>query len=205
MDTLNYISKKYDIDLKSKSPITIQNMDRIDLAKLFSEINFNKGVEVGVLFGRYSKVLCEVNPKLKLYSIDPWLSYKEYKDLTSQKDFDQLYETTKNNLKLFNCKVIRKKSMDALLDFEDNSLDFVYIDGNHEFASEANDIYEWSKKVRVGGIISGHDYRKYRYKSFSHSYEVVHAYTDAYRISPWFITDSNKEKIRSWFWIKKEL
>ncbi len=48
--------------------------------------------------------------------------------------------------------------MDALEDFEDNSLDFVYIDGDHNFKHISEDIYEWTKKVRSGGIVSGHDY-----------------------------------------------
>lgn len=94
--------------------------------------------------------------------------------------------------------------MEAVVDFSDNSLDFVYIDGNHQFASEANDIYEWSKKVRLGGIIAGHDYRKYRKSSFSHSYEVVNGYTQAYHIHPWFIIGQNIDRIRSWFWVKQE-
>jgi hypothetical protein len=38
--------------------------------------------------------------------------------------------------------------MDALNDFEDDSLDFVYIDGNHEFPYVAEDLFHWSKKVR---------------------------------------------------------
>jgi hypothetical protein len=202
MDPLEYITKKYRLNLEQRSPIKISNFDRNDLASLFNELGFKIGAEIGVLFGRYSKILCEANPGLQLNSIDPWLVYKEYKDLTTQKNFDELYERTKTDLASFNCKVIRKKSMEAVPDFDDDSLDFVYIDGNHEFTSEANDIHEWSKKVRPGGIIAGHDYRKYRAKSFSHSYEVVHAYTGAYGINPWFITDENKERIRSWFWIK---
>jgi len=202
MDTLKYITKKYKLDLNVKPPIHLFDMGRNDLAKLFAELGFASGAEIGVLFGRYSKILCEANPKLKLYSIDPWLSYKEYFDLTPQKDFDLLYETTKQNLATFNCKIIRKKSMDAVKDFPDNSLDFVYIDGNHEFASEANDIHEWSKKVRTGGIISGHDYIQYRKASVSHSYEVINAYTAAYVINPWFVIGRNVDTIRSWFFIK---
>lgn len=203
MDTLTFIVNKYNLNIGEKSPITIPHFSRDDLALLFTELDFTTGAEIGVLFGRYSKILCESNPKLKLYSIDPWLAYKEYKDLTTQENFDSLYERTKKSMAPFNCKIIRKKSLDAVKDYPDNSLDFVYIDGNHEFASEANDIHEWSKKVRLDGIISGHDYRKYRYKSFSHTYEVLHAYTSAYGISPWFITDGKTEQIRSWFWIKK--
>ncbi len=48
--------------------------------------------------------------------------------------------------------------MEAAEDFEDNSIDFVYIDANHGFKYVAEDLWEWSKKVRSGGVISGHDY-----------------------------------------------
>lgn len=202
-NTLEFVLKKWNIKPGLRHPIEIPSVGRYDLAKLFAELGFTKGAEIGVLFGRYSKILCEVNPKLKLFSIDPWLAYKEYKDLTTQDDFDNLYEQTKTALASFNCKIIRAKSMDAIKEFSDNSLDFVYIDGNHEFASETNDIYEWSKKVRPGGIISGHDYIRYRLTSFSHSYEVVNAYTYAYRITPWFVTSRSRgDPIRSWFWVK---
>ena len=202
-DALEFILKRWNITPTRRNPIEIPNIDRWDLAKLFFELDMNLGTEIGVLFGRYSKILCEANPKLKLFSIDPWQKYDEYRDLKIQKDFDDLYEKTKTNLAQFNCKIIREKSMDAVKNFPDNFLDFVYIDGNHEFASETNDVCEWSKKVRPGGIISGHDYLHYRQRSYSHSYEVVNAYTCAYRITPWFVTErSSKDPIRSWFWVK---
>jgi predicted O-methyltransferase YrrM len=48
--------------------------------------------------------------------------------------------------------------MEAVKDFKDESLDFVFIDGNHQYSYVLEDITEWSKKVRSGGIVSGHDY-----------------------------------------------
>jgi len=50
------------------------NINREGLAKLFAEKGFTKGVEIGVMKGIYSKILCEANPNLELKSIDP---YKE--------------------------------------------------------------------------------------------------------------------------------
>ena len=202
MNTLDYIVDKFKLDLKQRSPIDILDLGREDLAFLFCELGFTKGAEIGVLVGKYSRKLKQANPGLELYGIDPWLSYPEYPLGGPQSGFDSLYESAKQNV-LPGTKLIRKKSMDAVHDFPDNSLDFVYIDGNHDFTSEANDIHEWSKKVRPDGIISGHDYRPYRLSSLSHSYEVVNAYTGAYRINPWFVIGRNKNHVRSWFWIKK--
>jgi predicted O-methyltransferase YrrM len=50
--------------------------------------------------------------------------------------------------------------MKAVRDVADESLDFVFIDANHEYTAVRDDIREWTKKVRVGGIVSGHDYYK---------------------------------------------
>lgn len=48
--------------------------------------------------------------------------------------------------------------MEAVKDFPNNFFDFVHIDGDHSYDAVMNDLIEWSKRVRVGGIISGHDY-----------------------------------------------
>jgi len=42
--------------------------------------------------------------------------------------------------------------------FEDESLDFVYIDANHEYKWVSSDIVLWFPKVKKGGWIGGHDY-----------------------------------------------
>jgi hypothetical protein len=42
--------------------------------------------------------------------------------------------------------------------FEDNSLDFVYIDANHTYEGVKEDIKYWYPKVKPGGLLLGHDY-----------------------------------------------
>jgi cephalosporin hydroxylase len=49
-------------------------------------------------------------------------------------------------------------STDAASELEDNSLDFVYIDGNHSCSFVKADIEAYLPKVKVGGFIGGHDY-----------------------------------------------
>jgi predicted O-methyltransferase YrrM len=41
---------------------------------------------------------------------------------------------------------------------KDQSIDFIYIDGNHQYSSVKEDILAWLPKIKNGGIISGHDY-----------------------------------------------
>ena len=86
--------------------------------------------------------------------------------------------------------------MDAVEDFEDNSLDFVFIDGAHDFKNVAMDICEWAKKVRPGGIVYGHDYKRWNPRSYvGKRYtvdvkDVVQAYMYSKGINPWFALEN---------------
>lgn len=132
--------------------------DRNDLAKLFFERGYTIGAEIGVWKGWYSSVLIRENPNLLLYCIDPWLPYAEQ---PSRIKNERCFRETEKRLMPHNVKIIRKTSAVALNDFPDRSLDFVYIDGAHDYENVRHDINEWSKKVRIGGIVAGHDYFYY--------------------------------------------
>jgi predicted O-methyltransferase YrrM len=51
--------------------------------------------------------------------------------------------------------------MDAVKTYADESLDFVFIDGSHDYESVCKDIDAWLPKVKPFGILAGHDYRHY--------------------------------------------
>ncbi len=128
---------------------------RDDLATYFNELGFKTGAEIGVLEGDYSKILCMANPESKLYCVDSWgINERRHRDYHIKS-----HEKAKIKLAPYNAELIHKFSMDAVKDFVDNSLDFVYIDANHRMQFVKDDITEWTKKVRKGGIVSGHDYR----------------------------------------------
>jgi cephalosporin hydroxylase len=42
-------------------------------------------------------------------------------------------------------------------EFKDASLDFVYLDGDHQTDAVVADIDAWKPKIRKGGILAGHD------------------------------------------------
>ncbi len=140
----------------------IKDADRGDLAKFIAEMGPNiTGVEVGVAAGQYSETLMKANPTMNLYGVDPWEPYNTYKDYVKKSTFSQLLADTHSRMDKYpTYHFVRKYSMDALSDFEDNSLDFVYIDANHSDPWVTQDITEWTKKVKKGGIVSGHDYAR---------------------------------------------
>jgi len=164
------------------------------LGPLFAEAGYTKGAEVGVRKGAFSRALCKVNPNLSLFCVDPWLPYggRRY----TQEKQDGLLEVAKKTLAPYDATIIRKTSMDGVKDFKYDSLDFVYIDGNHKFDFVMEDIIHWSRRVRPGGIIACHDFH---YGSNVEVVEAVCAYTRANHIDPWYVT---KESQPTAYWVK---
>ena len=62
-----------------------------------------------------------------------------------------------NNLvkKFKNVEIIRKTSAEASKDFGDESLDFVYLDGDHSYEAVKADLEALYPKIKAGGYILG--------------------------------------------------
>lgn len=217
MKTFEYIIAKYRIEVGRSYIVEIPNMGRNNLAELFAELEFKIGAEIGVWRGEYSEILCRVNPNLHLFSVDAWQlnSYEskvqEMALNTTQEYFDGKYKEAVKRLARYNCTIVKKDSMVALQDFPDNSLDFVYIDANHDFVNFTNDLHYWLKKVRVGGIMAGHDYAFYPYRKFNHVKRALIAYARCYRMVPLFVVGAKtydeglkRDRYRSWFLVKPQ-
>lgn len=193
-------------------PFKIPDANRDDLPEFFKEMGYKVGVEIGTDKGRYAERYGKAG--LKLFCVDPWKYYEDYAHQQGQERLDVICEATKERLKPYDITIIRKTSMEALADFEDESLDFVYIDGHHGFKYVTEDIYEWSKKVKKGGVISGHDYALGAHEGLRdpfvlHVKYVIDAYTKAFHID-WFLLGSDEKKegekrdtFRSWLWFKQ--
>lgn len=195
---------------KKGKPVEIPDTGRDFLPEFFKEMGFANVAEIGVFRGEYTEVLAKSG--LDVWAIDPWLAYPDYpyynKDDEQWRE-DENYNITVERLKPYpNVQIIRKTSMDALVHFEDNSLDAVYIDGNHSFKYVAEDICEWIKKVKPGGWICGHDYF-YGNPKKMHVRYVVDAYVEAHAIQNLWILGRKHAKSgevrddwRSWMFQK---
>lgn len=192
-------------------PAEIPDCSRDDLPGFFVKMGYKIGAEVGIDRGEFSEKICEAG--LGLYAIDPWLAYGDYDGTGNQKWFDSSYKHAQKVLSIYpKAKIIRKTSMEAVSDYPDGSLDFVYLDGNHQFKYIAEDVYEWSKKIKKGGAIAGHDYIYTNPRTLSgtcHVIYVVNAYTQAYHITNWYLlgrkerrNNESRDRFRSWMFIK---
>ena len=188
-------------------PYKIPDSFRNDLPEFFKEMGYKVGAEIGVLRGEFTEEFCKAG--LKMYAIDPWTYYRNYRRHPQEASMDEIYNVAKDRLTSYDCTLIRKKSMDALEDFEDESLDFVYIDGNHRIKYIVEDIYEWYRKIKPGGCIAGHDYELLMNHPYGlmtcHVKTAVDMMIGIYDVDFYILGTNygNRDKHRSWFFFKK--
>jgi hypothetical protein len=123
-------------------------------------------VEVGAWKGRSSAFMAveiaNSEKKIQFDCVDTWKgdpnegSHMEDEHVKN----DTLYEHFLENMKPVEgyYQAIRMPSVEAAKLYEDNSLDFVFIDGAHDYDNVTADIAAWLPKVKEGGIIGGHDW-----------------------------------------------
>lgn len=171
------------------SPVRIPKLDRRRLMELFTEHGLNRGAEIGVDRGLFSQYMLTTNPELHLFLVDPW---------RWKLRGESRYNSTVQRMEEFGerATIIRKDSFEAIYDIPDESLDFVYIDGDHTFDYVMTDLIWWVKKVRYGGMVSGHDYYRFRGGGVVPAVDV---YTQQHGITQWFLTD---EKTATFFWMR---
>jgi len=134
-----------------------------------ASINFIKekiglvGVEIGIYKGENTKNIFESLPIKKLYLVDPYEVYEGYPEQpTPLKDAEIIssYRLSKYKDK---SHFIKLKASDAVHLIPDD-LDFVYIDGNHKYEYVKQDIENYYPKLKIGGILAGHDFRAKPYE-----------------------------------------
>jgi hypothetical protein len=139
--------------------------DRYDLAvSLLKNLKSDSvGVEVGVFTAQWSSRVLGGTNVGKIYQIDPYKNFpdKEYRDgVNYRSDLDSIFKTAQNNLSKYKGRYefLRGTSDDFIQKFDDNSLEFVFIDGNHMFEYAKHDIELWYPKVKKGGLLIGDDF-----------------------------------------------
>lgn len=100
------------------------------------------------------------NTEAKVYCVDTWGGSVEHKDLDVIKD-DNLFKTFKDNIARLKYEpwitACRGRSVDVVAQFEDKSLDLIFVDGDHTYEGCYADLEAWYPKLKEGGRFMGHD------------------------------------------------
>lgn len=138
-----------------------------EISKIINEKSYKNFLEIGVAYGGNLIPIAKSFPHVKCVGIDPY-DYNQYSNQSDEKDGmaktlvkqqENIYNDVLRKSKIIeNFRLLRESSQTASTLFEDNSLDFVFIDANHSYDSVKLDIELWLPKIRTGGCLGGHDY-----------------------------------------------
>ncbi|MEO0794051.1 MAG: class I SAM-dependent methyltransferase [Verrucomicrobiota bacterium] len=143
-------------------PSEINN--RLELwVNLLDQYKPRKFAEVGVWKGEFAETILKECPYIEEYTmIDPWAHLPDWNKPfnKSTKDFTSIYEEAMERTKFASDRVtvLRGRTKDVIHEIKDQSLDFVYIDGDHTLRGIAIDLIQLYPKVKKEGIVAGDDF-----------------------------------------------
>jgi predicted O-methyltransferase YrrM len=125
----------------------------IRFAKEYFENKLITVVEIGTYEGYNAKSMLRKLNIQKLYLIDPYENYLDYASsepetvkILKKAEKDAKKRLNKNSKEII---WVKKLSKDALKEIPDN-IDFVYIDGNHDYKYVKEDMENYYKKLKKG-------------------------------------------------------
>lgn len=137
------------------------DISRVELmSRLGKEFQLGKGVEVGSFKGEFAKEILE-SWSGTLYMVDVWRGLgNEYLDSSNHNIHTTAYSDAMKSIEGNEKRaiMIRTDSLNGSELFENESIDFVYIDANHAYDYVVEDIKLWHPKIKKGGYLLGHDY-----------------------------------------------
>jgi len=141
-------------------------MRRFVLRPALRSLNFRRdlvGVEIGVFMGINALAICKFLDIKSLYLIDPYdtETLKAAYPHCAEESLETIFKIM--NHALFKhqdkCRLFKGYSTNlGIVTQIPNNLDFVYIDGGHDYISVIKDLTHYYSKVKKGGIIGGHDW-----------------------------------------------
>ena len=132
---------------------------------LIDKMGLEFGAEIGVDKADFSNHILTKSKIKKYYCIDTLQddfgsNHKPgYFDKDGNNRMRVAYDTISSYIEEKRVTMIKSTGLVASKDFAPESLDFCYIDGDHSLEGIYTDIYAWTPKVRIGGVIAGHDYK----------------------------------------------
>lgn len=120
--------------------------------------------EIGTHMGESTSIFASSGMFKLIHTLDPWDGHEEFneeagitwEDVENEFNINTRHWTHAITPRIMHYRSYSHKSHHL---FRDESLDFVYIDGAHDYDSVKRDIELYLPKVKKGGYIGGHDYK----------------------------------------------
>jgi hypothetical protein len=127
------------------------------LADLINQRGYKDIIEIGTAYGGNAYHLRQNTELEELICIDPYKYYPAMPGFTCQQEYDTLFQFASDRIgKYYGISMLRMTSKDALKIMD--PADLVFLDGSHEYEDVKWECENYLNIVRVGGILSGHDY-----------------------------------------------
>lgn len=199
-NTLEKIFAKYQVDKNMACPAYLNISRWKEWPLLLKELGVKTAVEIGVYKGQFSECLKTSIPDLDLIGVDAWKVYKGYKDYGVTDLETEAYNCARVRAEKHGFRLMQAWSVDAAREFADESLDFVFIDGNHDFQHVVEDLAAWAPKVKKGGIVAGHDFFENKHGRYGVQ-DAVPAWCRTNSIPYFFVV--KHDHCPSWFYVKQ--
>lgn len=155
--------------LTEKEGITLQNIARDNLKE------GSIAIEIGSWKGHSSAFIGEITKEKQahLYCIDHWLGTEGVFHHNLVKDCFLIFRENINKLGLMdNVSPMIMSSESANSIVSDNIADMIFIDADHRYKYARWDIEHWYNKLKVGGVLCGHDCEK-KYTDYSQKEQII--------------------------------
>lgn len=117
-----------------------------------------KMIEIGTYMGESTMMIACTGLFSTTYVIDPHDGDEEF-NKEMKYTWDEVKEEYRINTRHFdNITLISDYSFNVINMFEDNSIDFIYIDANHSYEAVKRDLELYYPKLKPDGVIGGHDF-----------------------------------------------
>lgn len=119
------------------------------------------GIEIGSDSGHTASTFLENRQDMYLHCIDPYSNFVDWDGRNyNNNNREEILSIFKSKMKPYENRysLHRMTSDQAVNNFENESLDFIWIDGLHEYGQVLKDCRNYWSKLKPGGLFCGHDY-----------------------------------------------
>ncbi len=124
-------------------------------------------LEIGARYGESSKIILKYLNVDTYNIVDPYASYDEYindgfNDIIGQDKDNEIFKTVKRELYKIHDDInfyrTFSNNKNTINKIKDNSIDLIFIDGNHSYKYVLEDLENYAPKLKKGGILCGDDF-----------------------------------------------